>query len=209
MNFFSKLLIVVLSVFALIFIKDTFFENKNVEIQTKFKKIERFEYKKQAKKIENKQTKTQEVKQQTSQKVAPKASVIAIYFTNTKDGELRPIYKTLPEGQAKINFAVKTLIAGPSIKEINQGYSSEIPKGTKLLGLRTNGSSYIIDISDDFQYGGGTESQYLRLKQLIKTIVSLKPDKPVYLYLNAKKAEVIGGEGIQITQPLSEKSLNE
>lgn len=209
MNFFSKLLIVVLSVFALIFIKDTFFENKNVEIQTKFKKIERFEYKKQAKKIENKQTKTQEVKQQTSQKVPPKASVIAIYFTNTKDGELRPIYKTLPEGQAKINFAVKTLIAGPSIKEINQGYSSEIPKGTKLLGLRTNGSSYIIDISDDFQYGGGTESQYLRLKQLIKTIVYLKPDKPVYLYLNGKKAEVIGGEGIQITQPLSENSLNE
>ncbi len=115
----------------------------------------------------------------------------------------------MPEGQAKINFAVKTLIAGPSIKEINQGYSSEIPKGTKLLSLKNTGSSYIIDISDDFQYGGGTESQYLRLNQLIKTIIALKPDKPVYLYLNGKKAEVIGGEGIQITQPLSENSLNE
>ncbi len=54
MNFFSKLLIVVLSVFALIFIKDTFFENKNVEIQTKFKKIERFESKKQEKIITKK-----------------------------------------------------------------------------------------------------------------------------------------------------------
>ena len=67
----------------------------------------------------------------------------------------------------------------------------------------------VIDLSNEFQYGGGTESQYSRLHQLIQTVINLNLQKPVYLYLNGEKAEVIGGEGILITQPLSKDSLNE
>ena len=33
--------------------------------------------------------------------------------------------------------------------------------------------------------------------------------KPIYLYIDGKQAEVLGGEGIMITQPLSENSLDE
>ncbi len=202
MNFFSKLLIVICSVFVLIFVKDTFFANKNSDIVTKFRKIEKIQ---PVKKVAKKQGQSKQ-----TQGVQPKnKNIINIYFTNASDGELRVLQKELPQGKAKMNFAIETLLAGPTIKEVNTGYSSEIPKGTKLLRLKDSGNAYIVDISDEFQYGGGTESQYLRLKQFIKTITALKPNKPVYLYLNGKKADVIGGEGIQITQPISESSLHE
>ena len=202
MNFFSKLVIVIICVFALIFIKDTFFANKNNEIITKLKKIEKIQPTKK-----NVEKKDSVEKPQPAQQKNKK--IINIYFTNANDGELRILQKELPQGKAKMNFALETILAGPTLKETSLGYSSEIPKGARLLRLKDSGNAYIIDISDDFQYGGGTESQYLRLKQFIKTIIDLKPDKPVYLYLNGKKAEVIGGEGIQITQPISENSLHE
>ena len=207
MNFFTKLLIVIGAILVLIFVKDTFFEGKNNDIITKVRKIERFEINKKTQTVSNKSVRKTSVQEK---KIVPKNDrVVGIYYTNLSDGELRCLYKEVPQGEAKFNYAIKSLLAGPTIKEINQGYSSEIPKGTKLLGMKDTDKAYIINISDEFQYGGGTESQYLRLNQLIKTVVSLKLDKPVYLYLNGRKAEVIGGEGIQITQPLSEKSLNE
>ena len=42
-----------------------------------------------------------------------------------------------------------------------------------------------------------------RLKQLVKTVVSVSPQKDIYLYLNGKQADVIGGDGVMLTQPLN------
>ena len=70
-----------------------------------------------------------------------------------------------------------------------------------------NGNKIIIDFSSDFQYGGGTDSVYSRMMQLIKTALANTENKNIYLYLDGKQVNFIGGEGIMITQPLNEKSL--
>ena len=59
-----------------------------------------------------------------------------------------------------------------------------------------------------FESGGGAESTYVRVKQIIKT-VNANTSTPTYLYINGKQANVIGGEGIMIKQPLSERSFDE
>ena len=59
----------------------------------------------------------------------------------------------------------------------------------------------------DFETGGGTDSLYKRLYQVIKT-ANRNTNLPVYLYIDGQKAEVIGGEGIMITQPLNDRSLD-
>ena len=66
----------------------------------------------------------------------------------------------------------------------------------------------MIDLSSAFEGGGGTESTYTRVRQLIKT-AKANTNLPVYLYINGKQADVIGGEGIMIKQPLSERSLDD
>lgn len=195
MNFFSKLVIVILSVLLIMYIKDKFVPA--TDIPSYNNKV----------KTENITTKTTtQVKQTTS---AVSENLAAIYYTNANNGELEKVIKTVPPESNKLNFALKELVNGPSFKERNQGLSSEIPKGTKILNITTRDKSIIIDLSNEFQYGGGTESQYTRLNQLIKTVVNLKLNKPVYLYLNGEQADVIGGEGILINQPLNEYSINE
>ena len=82
-----------------------------------------------------------------------------------------------------------------------------MPKTTKLLGIKQKGDKVIIDFNSDFQYGGGTDSVYSRMMQLIKTAINNTKNKKIYLYLDGKQVNFIGGEGIMITQPLNEKSL--
>jgi len=106
---------------------------------------------------------------------------------------------------SKINFAMHSLIAGPKLDEKSKGVYTEIPAGTKIISIQENPDKVIVNLNGAFETGGGTESIYKRLYQLIKT-AKYNTAKPVYLYINGTQAEVIGGEGIMITQPLSDSS---
>ena len=109
---------------------------------------------------------------------------------------------------AKLRYAISSLILGPKQSEVQQGIYSEVPTSTNILHVYDKGDHIIVDLSSGFTYGGGTESLYKRLFQLIKT-VKRNTDKPTYLYIDGHQADVIGGDGIMITQPLSENSIGE
>ena len=108
---------------------------------------------------------------------------------------------------SKIKYAINSLILGPKPDEKSKGVYTEIPASTQLLGLTEKPDKVIINLSSAFSDGGGTESVYKRLFQLIKT-AKRNTEKPVFLYINGQQADVIGGDGIMITQPLSETSLD-
>ena len=109
---------------------------------------------------------------------------------------------------AKLRYAISSLILGPKQSEVLAGIYSEVPTSTNVLHVYDKGDHIILDLSSGFTYGGGTESLYKRLFQLIKT-VKRNTDKPTYLYIDGRQADVIGGDGIMITQPLSENSIGE
>lgn len=135
--------------------------------------------------------------------------IIKIFLLD-KSGNLRSVNRTcVAEKEAScFEFAVKELISAPSNWERSKGFVSEIPSGTKLLSVRESSNNVLMDLSGDFESGGGAESTYMRIKQVIKTVNS-NTSKPVYLYINGKQAEVIGGEGVMLKQPLNERSLDE
>ena len=108
---------------------------------------------------------------------------------------------------SKIKFAIQALISGPKMDEQAKGVYSEIPSSTRIISINETAAEVIINLSADFENGGGTESLYKRLYQLIKT-AKRNTTKPVYLYIEGRKADVIGGEGIMITQPLNDNSLD-
>lgn len=136
---------------------------------------------------------------------------VSVYFL-ALDSDDNGIYKKVVRSSVsedkKLDFAIKELLKGPNLIEKSTGAYTEIPKETKLLGIKHSSNKIIIDLSSDFQYGGGTDSVYSRMMQLIKTAINNSEDKKVYLYLDGKQVNFIGGEGIMITQPLSEKSLD-
>jgi len=129
-------------------------------------------------------------------------------FVANSDGKLRSVNRECDTAVQKscFEFAIKELLQAPSKWEKSKGFTSEIPAGTKMLSVREGEGSIMIDLSSAFEAGGGAESTYTRVLQIIKT-ARANTNLPVYLYINGKQADVIGGEGIMIKQPLSEKSL--
>ena len=108
---------------------------------------------------------------------------------------------------SKLKFAINSLVNGPNLHERNKGVYTEIPASTNVLYVQEMADKAIINLSSQFAAGGGTDSLYKRLYQIIKT-AKLNSDVPVYLYIDGERADVIGGEGIMLTQPLSDRSLD-
>lgn len=131
-------------------------------------------------------------------------------FILDKSGKLRSVNRTCDTSVEKSCFAyaIKELVSAPSPWEKSKGFTSEIPSSTKVLSIREASGNALIDLSSDFETGGGAESTYYRVKQIIKT-ANANTSSPVYLYINGKQANVIGGEGIMLKQPLNERSLDE
>lgn len=134
---------------------------------------------------------------------------VKIYILDNS-GNLRSVNRTcdLTIEKSCFEYAIKQLISAPTKWEKSKGFTSEIPQNTGILSIRESSNGIMIDLSSNFESGGGAESTYLRVKQLIKTANS-NTSLPTYLYINGKQANVIGGEGIMIKQPLNERSFDE
>ena len=147
--------------------------------------------------------------QEDEQSEKHKIKTVKIYVTDSK-GKLRSVNRKCDTAVEKscFAFAIKELISAPTQWEKNKGLSSEIPSNTKILSVREGSNNILIDLSTAFESGGGAESTYIRVRQLIKTSQA-NTNLPVFLYINGRQADVIGGEGIMIKQPLSERSLDD
>jgi spore germination protein GerM len=154
--------------------------------------------------LDNNQNPEQDVKETN------KGSKNLKIFIIDKSGDIRSVNRTcdMSVENSCFEYAIKELLSSPSKWEKSKGFTSEIPQGTKLLSVRESSGSILLDLSSDFETGGGAESTYMRIKQIIKTVNS-NSAKPVYLYINGKQANVIGGEGVMLKQPLNERSLDE
>ena len=137
------------------------------------------------------------------------ANVFFIGQNSNKEEIYRAVNRTYNKDidGSKIKFAINALVSGPTAYEKSKGVYSEIPTGTRVISITETTDKVVINLNSAFENGGGTDSLYKRLYQLIKT-AKKNTNKPVYLYIDGQKADVIGGEGIMITQPLNENSLD-
>lgn len=85
--------------------------------------------------------------------------------------------------------------------------ASEIPQGTKLRSLKINAEGIYIDLSREFTTGGGSSSMNSRLGQVLYTATSLQSDARVFLLVEGEPLEVLGGEGLEVIQPLTRQAF--
>lgn len=117
----------------------------------------------------------------------------------------QPIKIAAAQPNQALETAFQTLLAGPT----EGTESTTIPKGTKLLGLKADNNEVHVNLSEDFTSGGGSASMLGRVGQVVYTATTLNPNAKVYIEVNGKPLEVLGGEGVEIQQPLTRKSFNE
>ena len=213
MSNFSKIVITILLVLSFFFVKEKW-GNDIANFISSVSSLSKFEVKlpempkKEEKQKEEVVKKTTEVLVKTD--VSKDKTVVDVYFLaldSNDNGIYKKVQREVPVGENKLEYAIKELLKGPNLVEKSIGAYSEVPKTTKLLAVKQTGNKVIIDFNSDFQYGGGTDSVYSRMMQLIKTSLANTKGKQIYLYLDGKQVNVIGGEGIMISQPLTEKSL--
>ena len=96
--------------------------------------------------------------------------------------------------------AVEALLDGPDSFETGIGMTSQIPPGTKLLGLDIHGGVATVDLSAEFASGGGSLSMGLRVAQVVFTLTQFDTVDTVSILLEGRvPTEGIGGEGVPAT----------
>jgi len=150
-----------------------------------------------------------EVERENTEEASNLVNIFFIASNNKGEEVYRAVKRDYNDSQgSKLSFVIKQLILGPTEYEKQNGVYSEIPTSTKLLGVTEAYDKYIINLSSDFEYGGGADSLYKRVYQLIKTVL-INSDLPVYLEINGRQVNMLGGEGLILKQPLSGESLSE
>ena len=105
--------------------------------------------------------------------------------------------------------ALEALLRGPDEFEQGYGLSSAIPEGTQLLGLRIEEGIAYVDLTSEFESGGGTLSMQMRLAQVVYTLTQFPSVEGVLFSLDGEQVDVIGGEGIVVDQPLHPRDFRD
>jgi Sporulation and spore germination/Immunoglobulin-like domain of bacterial spore germination len=98
--------------------------------------------------------------------------------------------------------AMEALLDGPTSAERDAGVGTQIPDGTQLLGLIVDDGIATVDLTSEYESGGGTASMTMRLAQVVCTLDQFPTVKGVLFQLDGRPVEVLGGEGIVIDHPL-------
>lgn len=131
-----------------------------------------------------------------------KAKVYFVKSSGKDDISLIPISRRISSDDSPIDATLGELFLGPTKKEQLKGIMSEIPEGTRLIKSEVSNDEIVIDLSSQFLTGGGSAAVQLKYLQLYKTLNDVAPDKKIFLHVDGKVLKTIGGEGLEVTQPM-------
>jgi germination protein M len=125
-----------------------------------------------------------------------------VWFTSA-DG-LFVSYRTESATSRVGTTALEGLLEGPDSFEMGYGLRTEIPDGTQLLGLEIDGEIARVDLTSEFESGGGLASTQARLAQIVYTITQFPTVKGVVFSLDGQPIGVPKGESI-IDRPVTRR----
>lgn len=133
---------------------------------------------------------------------APATVTLRLYWVEAGENALG-VDRTLPYTQAVATAAMNALLAGPTPQELATwpAISTAIPAGTKLNGVTVADGIAKVDLSPEFESGGGTFSVTARLAQVVYTLEQFPTVDAVEFYINGVKVEMFSGEGLILDGP--------
>lgn len=134
-------------------------------------------------------------------------TTIRVYFflgSFTHDAGLAPVLYEIPTTQAVATAAMEFLLDGPSDMETNTrpAFYTTIPEGTRLLGLTIENGIATVNLSREFESGGGSASVLGRLAQVVYTLTQFPTVQKVSFELDGQPVTVFSGEGVVLDHPV-------
>jgi hypothetical protein len=105
--------------------------------------------------------------------------------------------------------AMNALLAGPSPAELEAGLATSVPRGTKLLGISIKKGVATVDLTSQYQSGGGSLSMKARLAQVVYTLTQFPTVRAVLFHLDGEPVNVFSGEGIVLDHPVGRKDYED
>lgn len=117
---------------------------------------------------------------------------------------LVPVLREVPKTQAVGAAAMRALLDGPNDDELGArpAMYTVIPEGTRFLGLRIEDGIAIVNLSREFEQGGGSASVLGRLAQVVYTLTQFPTVDGVRFELDGEAVTVFGGEGVVLDAPV-------
>ena len=123
-----------------------------------------------------------------------------------KNSHIEKVTRNVGMGNVNVDRAVEELVKGPTKAEIKSGYFTEIPKGTKVIGVDVeDGTAFVNFNSRLTNYGGGTTRVKGLIAQIVYTLTEFPEVKQVRIQVNGSGEVALGSEGYEIDTPLSKK----
>ncbi|MEA2971880.1 MAG: hypothetical protein QOG82_338 [Actinomycetota bacterium] len=97
---------------------------------------------------------------------------------------------------------VKALVGGPTAAEAADGLDTAIPEATRFRDLTIADGVAKVDLSKDFESGGGSLSLSLRLAQVTCTLDQFESVSGVRFILEGDLVNVFSGNGIVLDEPV-------
>jgi hypothetical protein len=111
------------------------------------------------------------------------------------------VLREVPGTKAVATAAVNALLAGPSTSEAGRSITSAVPDGSKLLGLTIADGVATVDLSKEFESGGGSASVMTRLGQMVYTLTQFPKVTSVVFEIEGVRKTVFSSEGVVLDKP--------
>ena len=116
---------------------------------------------------------------------------------------LAPVLRVVPQTPAVATAAINALLAGPTAAESGlRTITSAVPAGSTLLGLSIKNSVATVNLSTEFDSGGGSTSMRYRLGQVVYTLTQFPTVTSVLFQVEGRTVTVFGSEGIVLDGPV-------
>ena len=102
---------------------------------------------------------------------------------------------------------LRVLLVGPQGPFQEAGDETAIPEDTELLYVGRAGSVLEVDLSSEFESGGGSLSMQLRVAQIVYTGTQFEGVEGVRILIDGNRVDAIGGEGIVASEPLTRRDF--
>ena len=136
----------------------------------------------------------------TSTTPAADNMTISVYFT--RDEKMAAAHRVIPKTQQTGQAAMQALLEGPTAAESAAGLVGAIPEGTRFLGLSITNGVATVNLSKEYESGGGSLSMSMRLAQVVYTLTQFPTVTKVNFQLEGVPVSVFGGEGIVLDHPV-------
>ena len=139
---------------------------------------------------------------------APTGTTIvrAYYFLGSfvDNAGLTPVLREVSKTRAVGAAAMTALLEGPNETELSASPAmyTAIPEGTRFLGLRIEHGVATVNLSREFESGGGSASVLGRLAQVVYTLTQFPSVSGVKFELDGEPVTVFSGEGVVLDGPV-------